>query len=130
MNPFTRHIPLTHEPYEQCAIDPHDVSEKFLRTEWLVTNGLGGYASSSISGVTTRQYHGLLIAALPPPFGRTIMLNHLTEQLIFPDGQRFWIGCEESAEGQIHLDGMDYLKEIRLENGLHVWLFELNGIQL
>jgi hypothetical protein len=45
--------------------------------EWLVTNGLGGYASGTISGVVTRRYHGLLIAALPDPFGRTAMLTHL-----------------------------------------------------
>ena len=43
--------------------------------EWLVTNGLGGYASGTIAGALTRRYHGLLVAALPTPFGRTVMLN-------------------------------------------------------
>src|SRR5207245_7763971 len=43
--------------------------------EWLVTNGLGGYASGTVSGAATRRYHGLLIAALPAPLGRLMMLN-------------------------------------------------------
>src|SRR5437870_5166461 len=49
--------------------------------EWLVTNGLGGYASSTIAGAVTWRYHGLLIAALPAPLGRVVMLNHLAEHL-------------------------------------------------
>lgn len=47
------------------------------RREWLVTNGLGGYASGTIAGVVTRRYQGLLIASLPAPLGRMVMLNHL-----------------------------------------------------
>lgn len=123
-----RPLPFKRFKREQTPIDPHEESEKFLRTEWLVTNGLGGYASSSVSGVTTRKYHGMLVAALPPPFGRTIMLNHLAEQVTFPDGKRFWIGCEERSDGEIHLEGMEFLQEFRLEGGMPVWLFEVNGI--
>src|SRR6186997_1275278 len=55
--------------------------------EWLVTNGLGGYASGTISGALTRRYHGLLIAALPTPFGRTMMFNYVWERLRWPDGR-------------------------------------------
>ena len=50
-----------------------------LNKQWLVSNGLGGYASGTISGAVTWRYHGLLIAALPAPLGRTLMLNHLGE---------------------------------------------------
>ena len=60
--------------------------------EWLVTNGLGGYASGTVAGVMTRRYHGLLIAALPAPLGRTVMLSHVAEQLRCADGRRFEIG--------------------------------------
>ena len=91
-----RHMVFTPQEYLKCSLNPQEEAEKFLRTEWLVTNGLGGYASSSIAGITTRKYHGLLIASLPPPYGRTVMLNHLSEQVIFPDGQRFWLGCERT----------------------------------
>src|ERR1044071_9746986 len=53
--------------------------QQMLHREWLITNGLGGYASGTISGAVTWRYHGLLIAALPAPMGRTTMLNHLEE---------------------------------------------------
>src|ERR1700729_1162829 len=56
-----------------------------LGDEGLVTNGLGGYASGTISGACTRRYHGLLIAALPIPLGRLMMLNHLLVEIILPD---------------------------------------------
>ncbi len=55
--------------------------------EWIVTNGLGGYASGTVCGVPTRRYHGLLIAALPSPLGRTMMLNRLHEQVVGVDGE-------------------------------------------
>ncbi|MBA2368960.1 MAG: glycogen debranching enzyme family protein [Candidatus Protochlamydia sp.] len=101
--------------------------ENFLRSEWLLTNGLGGYASASISGAMTRKYHGMLVAALPSPFGRTVMLNHLSEKIIFPDGATYKLGCEE---GNNHSEGMENLKEFRLEGGMPVWLFEINGIAI
>ena len=58
------------------------------RCEWLTTNGLGGYASSSLSGANTRRYHGLLVAALNPPVGRAVLLSKLEEtlEILAPDG--------------------------------------------
>src|SRR5205085_5079320 len=58
-----------------------DTVPQLLHREWLVTNGLGGYASGTVSGAVSWKYHGLLIAALPAPLGRTTMLNHLEESL-------------------------------------------------
>ena len=60
-----------------------DWPRRDIRREWLVTNGLGGYASGTLDGVFTRRYHGLLIATLP--IGRTMILNGLAERLRFPD---------------------------------------------
>src|SRR5512143_2805129 len=57
-------------------------AQKLIGTEWIVTNGLGGYASSTLAGVSTRRYHGILVAALPNPLGRIVMLNHLGERLV------------------------------------------------
>src|SRR5690606_8348381 len=57
-----------------------------LRLEWLVPNGLGGYAAGTIAGAPTRRYHALLVAALPNPLGRVVMLNALREELWLPDG--------------------------------------------
>src|SRR5437868_14699248 len=63
----------------------HMSRELLLTREWLVTNGLGGYASGTVSGAVTRRYHGLLIAALPGPLGRIVMWNHVSEFLRFND---------------------------------------------
>ncbi len=63
-----------------------------------MTNGLGGYASGTLSGVITRRYHGYLIAALPAPFGRIMMLNELVERIELPDGRSVQLGGEERCE--------------------------------
>src|SRR5436853_3887875 len=97
--------------------------EALLSREWLVTNALGGYASGTIAGVPTRRYHGLLIAALPAPLGRMVMLRHLREQLRFPDGTVVQIGGEERAENDLEMPAANYLIEFRLENGLPVWRY-------
>ena len=57
-----------------------------LAREWMVTNGLGGYAAGTLGGAATRRSHGLLIAALPAPLGRTLMLNALLEAVRLDDG--------------------------------------------
>ena len=110
--------------------DTHD-AELMLGREWLVTNGLGGFASGTVAGVPTRRYHGLLISALRTPLGRTVMFNHLTEWLRLPTGSRRQIGGQEREGGQ-HLEwpGAKHLREFRLEEGLPVWLYELDGALL
>ena len=62
--------------------------EAALQREWLETNGLGGFASSTLIGLNTRRYHGLLTAATTPPIGRLVLLSKLEETLIL-DAQRF-----------------------------------------
>lgn len=59
--------------------------ERSSRLEWLVTNGLGGYASSSLAGANTRRYHGLLVAAFHPPLGRAVVLSKLEEEVRVED---------------------------------------------
>src|SRR5215468_3490279 len=103
---------------------------QLLRREWLATNGLGGYASGTISGSITWRYHGLLIAALPAPFGRVVMLNRLAEFLHDPSGETVQIGGEEPSRPEDPLVTQHYLSEFRLENGLPVWQFDVNGISI
>ena len=62
--------------------------------EWLITNGLGGYASSTILGANTRSYHGLLVAALNPPTERTLLLSSLDEELTSESG-RYSLACHQ-----------------------------------
>ena len=120
----------THRPIVRAM--PWDGSqmsrEVLLTREWLVTNGLGGYASGTVSGAVTRRYHGLLIAALPAPLGRIVMWNHVSEFLRFSDDDVVSLGAEERAGGQLDLKSADYLTEFRLEDGLPVWTYHVREV--
>jgi len=111
-------------------VPAEDIEHNVLLTrEWLVTNGLGGYASGTVAGVATRRYHGLLIAAMPAPLGRMMMLNHLNEMVRLPDGTTALLSGEEHvphARTQPRLHGASYLTEFRLENGLPVWRYHIH----
>jgi predicted glycogen debranching enzyme len=102
--------------------------ETLVLYEWLVTNGLGGYASGTVPGAITRRYHGLLIAALSAPLGRTVMLSHLAEQVRFPDGRRFEIGERERSGAAADAHGTGYLTEFRLDAGLPVWRYAVDDV--
>ncbi|HEX6184385.1 MAG TPA: amylo-alpha-1,6-glucosidase, partial [Pyrinomonadaceae bacterium] len=106
--------------------DTHD-PELMLGREWLVTNGLGGFASGTLAGVPTRRYHGLLVAALATPLGRTVMFNHLSEWVRLPSGARQQIGGQERTGGHLDWPGAKHLRGFRLEEGLPVWRYELDG---
>jgi predicted glycogen debranching enzyme len=100
---------------------------QLLEREWLVTNGLGGYASGSVSGACTRRYHGLLIAAMPTPLGRMVMLNHVAEEIRVPGGDLFCLYGEERADEGLALHGESLLDEFRLEAGLPVWIYKFSS---
>lgn len=100
-------------------------NEVLLTREWLVTNGLGGYASGTISGAPTRRYHGYLIAALHTPLGRTMMLGRVAETFRMPDGQTIDLGSEEYVDGRLLLPASKHLVEFRLECGLPVWRWRI-----
>src|SRR4029450_13260180 len=99
-------------------MDPRGEPTFMPRREWLVTNGLGGYASGTVAGVITRRYHGILIAALPAPLGRTVMLSHVAEEVHFPGGRRVEIGGRERSGDTPDAHGTGYLTEFRLESGV------------
>lgn len=99
-----------------------------LSREWLVTNGLGGFASGTIPGIPTRRYHGLLVAALPAPLGRTLMLNHLREQLTTADGITVSLSEQETKNHKADLSGFRCLQSFHLEMGLPVWRYETGGV--
>src|SRR5512143_1335497 len=108
------------EPVRRVDVPPHAPPESLVLREWLVTNGLGGYASGTLGGAPTRRYHGLLVAALPNPAGRAMMFNYLGEQLRRRDGIRVdlgWAAPTFSAGATLPLVAF------RLELGLPVWTF-------
>jgi len=99
--------------------------KRLIDREWLVTNGLGGYASGTLAGAATRRYHGLLIAAHAAPLGRVMMFNHLAEQFRVPGAPDVSIGGVERPGGTLEVQGVDALAEFRLEYGLPVWRYEV-----
>ncbi len=107
-----------------------EAGERPPRREWLVTNGLGGYASGTVAGVMTRRYHGLLIAALPAPLGRFVMLNHLLERVRLPDRRVIWLGDEDEVAGPNISDREQHLAEFRLEMGLPVWVYRVDDFTI
>ena len=102
--------------------------DELVRREWLVTNGLGGYASGTIVGAITRRYHGLLIAALPAPLGRVMLLNHISERLRFEDYSTEWLGAYGHDGRLAQAEGTQHLVEFRLEAGLPVWRYALRDV--
>lgn len=95
-----------------------------LRREWLVTNGLGGYASGSLAGPNTRRYHGLLVAALAPPVERTVLVGSSVEWATYA-GERFPLFAFEYAGGAIDREGFRHLQSFALEGALPVWTYAL-----
>src|SRR5262249_52702071 len=95
--------------------------------EWLETNGIGGYASSTVSGMNTRRYHGLLVAATKPPVGRMVLLSKLEETLVL-DGRHFELSCNHYP-GVIHPQGYRYLTEFR-RDPFPVFVYEVEGVTL
>jgi predicted glycogen debranching enzyme len=98
--------------------------------EWLVTNGIGGFASGTIAGHLTRRYHGLLMAALKPPLGRTLLLAKLEETVeydgIYPESGRFYeLYCNRWSDGSIEPDGYKHMEGFRLEGTTPVWTFAI-----
>src|SRR5215217_710563 len=95
-----------------------------LTREWLVTNGLGGYASATLPGVLSRSYHGLLVAALEPPVARTVLVAGAVEWVAY-DGKRYPLSTHEFGDGAFAPDGYRFLESFRLEGTLPVWTFAI-----
>jgi predicted glycogen debranching enzyme len=95
--------------------------------EWLETNGLGGFSSSTIIGLNTRRYHGLLTAATKPPVGRVLMLSKFEETLIV-DGQRYELSANQYP-GTVHPKGFQYQTGFRLDP-FPVFTYEVEGLRL
>ena len=90
--------------------------------EWLVTNGLGSFASGTVAGIQTRRYHGLLIAALKPPGGRTFLVAKLEESVTYA-GRRYDLSANRWASGALLPSGFHLLTGFRLEGSVPVWTF-------
>jgi hypothetical protein len=94
--------------------------------EWLVTNGLGSFASGTVAGILTRRYHGLLIAALDPPQKRTLLVTKVDE-IASVGGAEFMLGANRWGGGVVDPQGYTLLESFWLEGSVPVWRFALDG---
>src|SRR5438132_13632401 len=79
--------------------------------EWLAANGNGAFASSTLCGLNTRKYHGLLVAAMAPPVRRMVLLSRV-EETVLSNGRSFDLACNEYP-GTIHPHGHDYMRALK-----------------
>jgi len=109
----------------KITVDSSTLSDvdKALKTEWLVTNGLGGYASSTVLGINTRKYHGLLVAAFNPPVDRRVLLTKLDEEIKI-NNETYPLGSNEFKRG-IQPPGYRHLSNFSL-NPLPTYTYELD----
>ncbi len=106
---------------------PRDICvdiDRSLDKEWLVTNGIGGFASGTVSGINTRRYHGFLIAALRPPVERTLLLATINEEAEI-DQHTYYLGANEYPDGKIQPGGFVHIEEFRLECGIPTTVLHL-----
>ncbi len=101
--------------------------ETWHNLEWIETNGLGGYASSTVSGAHSRRYHGLLIASISPPVERNVVLSKLDEILVTRDG-RFELSANQYP-GVVHPQGYKYLQSFE-RNLFPVFTYQASGVKL
>lgn len=101
--------------------------EQSSRLEWLETNGLGGFATGTISGIHTRRYHGLLTSALQPPVARMLLVAKFEDTLVVC-GTRVELSANR-YDGAVHPQGFEYLREFRLDP-FPTWVYVIGDVEL
>jgi predicted glycogen debranching enzyme len=94
--------------------------------EWLITNGIGGFASGTVAGSATRRYHGLLIAALNPPLARTFLAGSLDE-IVSIEGASFPLATHRWASGAIAPQGHLLIQNFRIDGAIPVWTYQVGA---
>lgn len=97
--------------------------------EWLITNGIGGYGCGTVAGLLSRHYHGLLVAALKPPLGRTLLVAKVNETVEY-QGKSYQLSCDRWASGTVTGHGYRYLERFYLDHQIPVWRFALGDCLL
>ncbi|MEV4543388.1 amylo-alpha-1,6-glucosidase [Micromonospora echinaurantiaca] len=96
--------------------------------EWLVTDGLGGYAMGTVSGLRTRRYHGLLVVAGETPASRRVGLVSLDPAVLLPSGARVRLGAHEWASGVVDPPGFELLEQFTLVDGVPRWRWRIGDV--
>lgn len=109
--------------------DNWDTLEQAVKREWLVTNGIGGFASGTVGEVNTRRYHGLLMAALTPPVARTLLVAAL-DTVVHYGTERYPLFTHEYADGTVDPHGYLQLESFHLDHGTAVWRYAIADVLL
>jgi predicted glycogen debranching enzyme len=113
---------------ELYSIETYGELQPGLAQEWLLTNGLGGFAASSVVGCNTRRYHGLLCAATLPPVGRKMLLNRIAEIVTVDDALPVELAINQFND-RFHPRGDRYLRKFST-NATVRWEFDVNGVTI
>src|SRR6185437_17174046 len=96
--------------------------ESACRYEWLVTNGLGGFACGTVAGGNTRRYHGFLVASLNPPVERTLLAAKIETSVRYL-GRQWDLSANEFAGGAISGQGFVHLESFAVQEGIPTWRY-------
>ena len=94
------------------------------RREWLVTNGLGSFASGTVSGILTRRYHGLLVAALNPPVGRSLLVSKLDDTVLYQE-REYKLFSNSWSDNTIDPPGYINIESFQLEGNIPLWRYSI-----
>lgn len=114
-------MPIIFERNICCNLD------ETIEREWLITNGLGGYAAGTVAGTLTRMQHGLLVASLPEDTTPQLLLAKIDEEVVF-DQRTYYLGTNEYLDGTLNPAGFVHLESFRLEEGFPVFTYRLGGL--
>ncbi len=108
--------------------------DRALSYEWIVTNGLGGYASSTVLGINTRKYHGLLVASFDPPNRRFVVLSKLEEEIKFASnhqkkGEHYSLSLNEFKDGIYPSSSLGYIVGFSF-NLFPTFYYEIEGVYI
>ena len=114
-------MPITFDRSVCC-----DLNETISR-EWLVTNGLGGYAAGTVAGTLTRLQHGLLVAPIREGASPRLLVAKIDEEVLF-DQRTYYLGTNEYRDGTLNPAGFVHLETFRLEEGFPIFSYRIGGI--
>src|SRR5258708_9159142 len=113
-------MPITFDRTICCNLD------ETISREWLLTNGLGGYAAGTVAGTLTRMQQGLLVAALDEESVPQVLLAKLDEEVHF-DQRTYYLGTNEYQDGTLNPAGFVHLEAFRMEEGFPIFTYRLGG---
>lgn len=114
-------MPITFERNVCCSLD------NTISREWLITNGLGGYASGTVAGTLTRLQHGLLVATTDKETVPQLLVAKIDEEIVF-DQRTYYLGTNEYQDGTLNPAGFVHMESFHLEEGIPVFTYRLGGI--